>query len=411
MTFVVAALVAIFIPIALLLALCTGYLLVLTVTAWFAPRSTELSAVEPKNRFAILVPAHNEEKLLPDLLSSLAELAYPKALYTVHVVADNCTDQTAQVAERSGAMTHVRTDSNNIGKGCALQWLFEQITQSDDTFDAALILDADSIVSTNFLAVMDAKLQDGANAIQAYYAVRDADSSWATGLRAAALAVLHYLRPQGRMILGLSAGLKGNGMVFRRTILANHAWSASVTEDIHYHMSLLLAGERVIFAPDAIVWAEIPTGLSDSNTQNERWEQGRLEMAKAYVPALLKRTLFPGAKGNGLSRSVLFDGAMEHIIPPFSILIGLNILAMMLSLGLWIIGNGMWAMGLSGAFFLAQVIYLISGMVLTKTSAKVYLAMLYLPLFLCWKIWLYIQVIIKPNKQGWVRTARIGEQR
>lgn len=396
-------------PLVGLLAVWIGYLMLLTLCAWFAPRSTRLPA-NPKNRFAVLIPAHNEEKLLPDLLASLRKLGYPAEKYAVHVVADNCSDQTAQVAEDGGAIAHVRFNTVEIGKGYALQWLFEKLEDEGHDFDAAVILDADSIVSPNFLNVMDAKLQEGAEAIQAYYAVRDADRSWAVGLRSAALSVLHYLRPQGRTVLGLSVGLKGNGMVFSRELLARNQWSASLTEDIEFHMSLVLTGAKVAFAPDATVWAEIPTTLADSNTQNARWEQGRLELAKAYVPTLVKNSLFPARKEKELSRTVLFDCAMEHLIPPFSVVLGVNLLVILVALARLFV-TGQWSnLYIALAFFFMQVLYLFSGMILTKTPLSVYRAILFVPAFLCWKIWLYVKVLIKPDQGEWTRTKRVGEQ-
>ncbi|MEM7127653.1 MAG: glycosyltransferase family 2 protein [Chloroflexota bacterium] len=386
------------------LAVWVGYLLLLTVCAWFTPSSTKPPTKSPQNRFAILIPAHNEEKLLPGLLANLAQLDYPKELYDIFVVADNCMDNTASLARATGSIVYERFDTKNVGKGCALQWLLGQILDDDRDFDAATILDADSLVSSNFLRIMDAKLQQGALAIQAYYAVRDAEQSWTASLRASALAVLHYLRPQGRMLLGASAGLKGNGMVFHKSILVEYKWSASVTEDIEYHMSLILGGQRVLFAPDAVVWAEIPNSLSESNTQNVRWEQGRLEMAKVYVPRLLKRIFLPGP--NLGSRFVLFDAVMEHIIPPFSILLGLSGISLILALLI----DTTASVNLVTFIFVGQFIYLTSGMVLADVPRKAYLAMFYLPLFLGWKIWLYVRLFVRPEKKGWVRTRRIGEQ-
>ena len=159
----------------------------------------------------------------------------------------------------------------------------------NEPHDAILIMDADSSISPNFLRVMDARLARGERVIQSYYAVRDPEQSWSVSLRYVALAALHYLRPLGRMVLGGSMGLKGNGMVFAADILKKHEWSASITEDIEFHMALVLDGERVMFAPDAVVEAEMPQDLAGSQTQNTRWEQGRLEMARTYVPKLLRQ--------------------------------------------------------------------------------------------------------------------------
>ena len=203
-----------------LLALIVGYLIMLATAAGRAPRQTRPQQGQPAKRFLILVPAFNEERLLPELLQSLDQLDYPAELYSVHVVADNCTDQTAAVARREGAVVHQRTDDTLKGKGYALQWLLGELWAAGEVHDAVLFLDADSIVSQNFLSVMAARLAQGERVIQAYYTVRDPGESWAGGMRYAGLAALHYLRPQGRMVLGGSAGLKGNGMVIARAILS-----------------------------------------------------------------------------------------------------------------------------------------------------------------------------------------------
>jgi len=208
-----------FIQILLLLAgasaaILVAYLLLLACAALLAPRATPAAEASSRPRFLILIPAHNEERLLPRSFSSLAELRYPPECYHVHVIADNCSDQTAALARTAGAAVHERQDSTRMGKGHALQWLLEQLRQQADPHDAVIILDADSVVSPNFLNVMAARLARGERVVQAYYTVRNPQKSIAVGLRFSALAALHYLRPQGRMVLGASAGLKGNGMMF-----------------------------------------------------------------------------------------------------------------------------------------------------------------------------------------------------
>lgn len=193
------------------LAAIVSYLLLLTAAALAAPRSTRLRPDAPTSRFVIMVPAHNEERLLPQLLQNLSQLDYPHELYTVHVVADNCTDRTAELGRQGGATVHERFNSELRGKGYALEWLLQRIWEHGEPHDAVLILDADSVVSANFLRVMDTRLAGGERVIQGYYAVRQPEGAWSTGLRAVALTLLHYLRPQGRMMLGGSTGLKEIG--------------------------------------------------------------------------------------------------------------------------------------------------------------------------------------------------------
>ena len=377
------------------LALMIAYLLLLTCAALLAPRATKQRQGGPTYRFLIMVPAHNEERLLPGLLANLRQIDYPKSLYAIHVVADNCTDRTAELARAGGAVVHERVDDQQRGKGYALQWLIQQVWDSAVPHDAALILDADSIVSPNFLTVMDARLACGERAIQAYYAVRDPQGSWSASLRSVALAALHYLRPLGRMVLGGSAGLKGNGMVFAAEILRAHQWSASLTEDIEYHMALILAGRRVMFAPDAVVWAEMPSTLKASHTQNARWERGRQEMVRQYVPRLLHVALE--------RRSfLLFDSAVEQIIPPFSLVAAASLGALLGAIALQNIAGlvfGAWLL-------LGQAVYILTGLWLSGAPKKVYQALLYSPAFVVWKVWLYLRVLIGLDRKGWIRTAR-----
>jgi cellulose synthase/poly-beta-1,6-N-acetylglucosamine synthase-like glycosyltransferase len=378
-----------------ILALMVGYLLMLTGAAWFARRQTAGVSHNPDQRFAILVPAHNEERLLPSLLQSLADLEYPASLFSVHVVADNCTDRTAEYARQGGARVYERVDAERRGKGYALEWLIEQLHREHITYDAIVILDADSIVSKNFLEVMGARLARGEQAIQAYYAVRDPASSWSASLRSVALSALHYLRPLGRSVLGGSAGLKGNGMVFAASIIERHRWTASLTEDIEYHMTLILAGRRVTFAPDAIVWAEMPSSLAGSRTQNIRWERGRQEMLRYYVPRLLRAAL---AKRSFL----LFDAAIEQLIPPFSLVAAASAACLVAA----IILRDMPAVWVGLALVLGQILYTLAGLWLTRVPWRVYQALLYAPLFIAWKVWIYLRVSLGLDQKGWIRTAR-----
>lgn len=377
------------------LAAIVGYLLLLTIAALFAKRATAPRSGSPTSCFAIMIPAHNEQLLLPKTLTNLAQLDYPQELYTVHVVADNCSDATAAVARAHGATAHERFNSELRGKGYALEWLLQRIWESGEPHDAVLILDADSVVSPNFLRVMDARLARGERVIQGYYAVLQPEGAWSAGLRAVALTVLHYLRPQGRMALGGSTGLKGNGMVFAADILRQHRWTASLTEDIEYHMELILAGERAMFAPDAIVWAEMPDSLRAAQSQNERWEKGRMEMVRRFVPRLL---------GQAARRRsfLLFDAAVEQLIPPFSVVAGASVGLLLAALAL----RSPVGIALATAIVLGQTIYVFTGLFLAQAPWTVYKSLLFAPAFVAWKLWLYVRLMLGVKPRSWVRTAR-----
>lgn len=372
--------------------------------------------------FLILIPAHNEEKLLPRLLQSVAALDYPPTSYAAHVVADNCSDQTAAVARQMGATVHERTDTQLRGKGPALQWLLQRIWTSRLPHDAVVILDADSYVSSNFLRVMAEQLAAGKRVIQAYYGVDAPERTRNVALRYAAFAVLHYLRPLGRVVLGGSAGLKGNGMVFAADVLRHHAWSAALTEDIELHMKLLLSGEPVSFAPQATVWAEMPDSAAQAESQHARWESGRLQMARHYVPQLLRAAWRVGRQGEWRRAYLYLDAAIEHTIPPLAICGTLIILSLLAGVGLYFI-NMRWfehsalAKALSSANVLVSIallagllVYVFAGLWLVKAPRTVYRSLLAAPIYIVWKSrqYLSLALLLAVNKQrpSWTRTAR-----
>jgi len=400
-------------------AILVAYLLVLTGAALRAPRVTASIEANCPMRFMILIPAHNEELLVPSLFASLAELRYPAECYRIHLIADNCSDHTAAVARAAGAVVFERQDPARPGKGNALQWLLEQPEHLVEQYDGLIILDADSVVSANFLNVMAARLARGENVVQAYYAVRHPEQSFAAGLRFNALAALHYLRPQGRMVLGASAGLKGNGMMFAAPVLASHTWSASVTEDIELHMALLLDGQRVTFAPDAVVWAEMPDSLAKSESQHQRWESGRLTLARRYVPQLLGAALGALKAGRPHWAFVLLDAVMEHLIPPFAILVGASGLLLAVSVLLWA-GAAFGLTHVRGSasalaelnvvvgvsLLLGQVLYLLAALRLVDAPPSAYWQLLYAPIYILWKARQYLRTVFSQASQTWVRTPR-----
>jgi cellulose synthase/poly-beta-1,6-N-acetylglucosamine synthase-like glycosyltransferase len=404
----------------LILSLFVGYLLLLTIVAWWTSRKIDTQLNDPAHHFLVLIPAHNEEKLLPDLLENLNQLDYPGELYSIHVVADNCTDETAVIAKQNGAIPHERFDAHNPGKGFALQWFLQNFSTDIEAHDALIILDADTIVSDNFLKAMSTRLDNGERVIQAYYAVRNPDKTWGIGLRYAALAVLHYLRPLGRTRLGGSAGLKGNGMVFATDIMQQYEWSDSITEDIEFHMTLILGGERVSFAPEATIWAEMPETLAGAATQNVRWERGRMQMMQVYVPQLLKAAWSSVRHGQFSRTYLLLDAVMEHLIPPFSVLAALSGLCVFLNMLIIAFGYLFYdaipfanflfvSMWLGIGLIVGQAVYLLTGLKLVGAPKSVYLALLKMPVFVAWKVWHYVRVLLGLDSHEWVRTTRNNE--
>jgi hypothetical protein len=401
-----ATIVAVDVPGALL-ALISGYLVTTTAAAWWARHQgggqTPLPA-SPTHRFVVLVPAHDEERLIGSTVDSLRALDYPSNLVGVHVVADNCSDGTVAIARAHGAEVHERVAPDDPGKGPALQWLLDRLRSHGERPDAVVIVDADTTVNANFLRVMDAKLTEGHDAIQAYYAVRDAAATPTTAFRAAALAARHYLRPLGRTALGGSAGLYGNGMVFEADLLTEHGWSNHLTEDIELQLELLLDGTRVAFAPDAVVEAEMPATVDASRTQHQRWERGRLDMARRYAPRLFRQAV----ASRGADRFAAADTLADQLLPPFSIIVAATAAWSALAVARGVIGpRRSWspvvvAVGLVGV----QSAYVVSALKMVSAPPAVYRSLLGAPRLVAWKLRLWAEMVLRPGRATWIRTAR-----
>ena len=139
----------------------------------------------------------------------------------------------------------------------------------------------------------------------------------------------------------------------------------------------------------------MPSSLKAARTQNVRWERGRQEMVRQHVPRLLRAAL---ARRSFL----LFDAAVEQIIPPFSLVAAASLLLLIGALALQSIPAV-----LLGIFLLVgQAMYILAGLGLSGAPKKVYYALLYAPVFIVWKVWLYLRVLIGLDRKGWTRTAR-----
>ena len=309
------------------------------------------------------------------------------------------------MAREHGAEVHERTDLAVPGKGPALGWLVDRLVDGGEPIDAMVIVDADTSMAPEFLRAADAAIAGGGSAWQAYYTVRHPDLSPSTALRHAALVLRHYVRPLGRTVLGGSCGLFGNGMVFRSEVLRERRFSAHLTEDVEFQLELLLQGEIVRFMPDGVVEAEMPSTLDAARTQNERWELGRLQLARRYVPELARRALRPGQE----HRPALVDATLDQLVPPLSVLAAATS-AVVVGSAL-VGGRGSSRMGrvgltLAGASVFGLLVHVFGGLKLARVPRSVYVALLHAPRLVVWKVGLWLRVLLRPDGVSWTRTQR-----
>ena len=244
--------------------------------------------VNKEHRFMAIIPAHNEEAVIGNLIESLKSQNYNKDLYDIYVIADNCTDNTAKVSRKLGAIVYERFDETKKTKGYALDWFLQQKIKEDAPYDAICIFDADNIVDKNFIKAMNKKLCQGEDVVQGYRDIKNPADNWITSGYALFYWTNHRFYHLARYNLGLSPMLNGTGfMVNFNIIKENNGWKTlTLTEDIEFSLQRILKGKRLGWATDAIVYDEQPTGFKQSWSQRSRWTVGHMQCIKEYTGKL-----------------------------------------------------------------------------------------------------------------------------
>ena len=247
---------------------------------------------EKQNRYAILIAARNEEAVLPHLLDSITAQDYPAHLIRTFVVADNCTDRTAELAAAHGATVFSRFNKQQVGKGYALNYLLSRIDETEglSSFDTFLIFDADNLLEPDYVRQINRVASDGYDAFCGYRNSKNFGANWLSAGYG-----LWYLHDsvhmnRSRMRLGTPCAVNGTGFGFTRSLLERMGgWNFfTLTEDIEFTTWCATRGIRVGYCHDAVLYDEQPTSLSVSIRQRTRWVQGGLQVSIRYAKDLLK---------------------------------------------------------------------------------------------------------------------------
>jgi cellulose synthase/poly-beta-1,6-N-acetylglucosamine synthase-like glycosyltransferase len=281
-------------------------------------RKKEPLSVEPKKSFALIVAAHNEEQVIQDIIHSLNRLDYPKELYDIFVVADNCTDKTAAKSKSAGAIVYERFNKTKRGKGFALEWMFDKIFKLDRKYDSVVIFDADNLASRNFLKEMNNKLCQGFKVVQGYLDSKNPHDTWMAGSYSIGFWTSNRMFQLSRKNLGLSNQLGGTGFCIDTNTLMELGWGATcLTEDLEFTCKLVLNGHKVGWAHDAVVYDEKPLTLAQSWWQRKRWMQGFADVNSRYFFKLLK-------KGIKEFNFTAIDCALYSVQPMIIIVLGIS---------------------------------------------------------------------------------------
>jgi cellulose synthase/poly-beta-1,6-N-acetylglucosamine synthase-like glycosyltransferase len=383
------------------------YFLFLTAVAlasMLSRRRADLPEGEPRSRFLVLVPAHDEETGIATTVASCLAADYPQALFNVLVIADNCTDRTASVAAGAGARVVERFDETKKSKGYAIEYLIGQLTASGefDALDAIVVIDADTTIDADLLRRFDARLRAGQDWIQCYYTVSNPDQSWRTRLMTYAFSLFNGVIPLGLTALGSSAGLRGNGMCFSTRGLRRRPWASyGLSEDMEFTWMLRVGGELIAFEPRCQVYgAMVSTGGKAAAIQRGRWEFGRSEVRRKYLMPLVRSGRI-GLADKLLSVLEISIPPMASLLSVFAALAVVDVLA-----ALYILpaasGAGRALLAWAAIMCVAVGLYAVSPFVAMRLPLRYAATLARAPVYIAWK--LLVRLAGRPT--GWVRTPR-----
>lgn len=276
--------------IAVLFTVCYAYQYVYILVGCFVKPRT-FREVTPHHRFAILISARNEQSVIGHLLDSVNAQSYPRELIDAYVIADNCTDKTEQIAAEHGALVYRRDDTEHIGKGYALSFLFHQLENEGtfDRYDGFFVIDADNILHPDFVREMDKCMSEGHRIITCYRNSKNYGTNWITSGYA-----LWFLREarhlnNPRFILGTSCAVSGTGFLVHKDVIKRQGgWRHFLlTEDIEFSVDSILHGEKIAYCHGAMLFDEQPITFAQSWRQRMRWSKGFLQVVRKYGTKLI----------------------------------------------------------------------------------------------------------------------------
>lgn len=318
-------------------------------------RDRKLPKTGTKRHFAAIIAARNEEAVIENLLDSLKKQNYPQDLLDIIVVADNCTDHTADVARAAGAIVYERFNKIKVGKGFVLQFVFERILKERDIYDAFCVFDADNVVDKQFFNEMNKVIDAGYEVAQGYRDMKNPSDSWVSGGHSIFYWMENRFFNSARDFLGLSSTINGTGFMVTASLIKEIGYDTyTCTEDIEFTIQSVLAGRRVGWAPNAKVYDEQPVTLSQSMRQRIRWTNGLIQCFCRYIGPLSKRVIakpdwvtvdlmiyllsFPAMLFGMLSAAMSVAFVFFRIFDPVGSFVNLLILMVGMFAGCWLVG-------------------------------------------------------------------------
>jgi len=385
--------------VASVLLLLPAAILLIEVLAAVLPETAEAderNAAAP--RTAILVPAHDEAGQIGDTVRALAADLPPGA--SIVVIADNCSDQTAKLATQAGATAIERCDPDRVGKGHAISFGLQNLAA--DPPEVVILVDADCRVSPGGLSILARAASKSGRPIQAEYLIAaPLNASPLVVVGALAILLRNRVRPRGLRRLNLPCHLTGSGMAFPWRLLRDAPDTGSLlVEDLVMGIEIALQGHPAKSCPAVHVSSDLPQGRAAGLRQRRRWEHGQLHTLATYVPRLI-------AAGVAKRRLPLIGLGLDLLVPPLALLVILQIAMLGLATaaasfgGASIVPAALSALGLLVVGSAVIISWIAFG---RRTLAFRHLMLI--PIYLVWKVPLYVALLLKGKQKRWERTER-----
>jgi len=301
-----------------ILFLCYSYQIFYTIVPFSIKPRRHREPIK-KHRIGILIAARNEEAVIGNLLDSIAAQDYPRELIRPFVIADNCTDKTAKIAEERGATVFERFNKEKIGKGYALDYAIDKLHENGEwsEIDGFIVLDADNLLTNNYITEMNKTFNDGFEAFTSYRNSKNYGDNWISAgyglwyIRESKF--LHY----ARMLLHSSAAISGTGFFVSRSLLDRfNGWKFYLlTEDIEFSMFAIINGVRIGCSVNAELYDEQPVTFEQSYKQRLRWSKGFFQVWKKHGKELIK--------GIFKHRKFAFFDMTMNVMPAFLLTVAL----------------------------------------------------------------------------------------
>ncbi len=292
------------------------YWVPLLAARWARPPvpSPKFKTSDKKPSLLVVSPCRNSGECIPGLVECLRKQTYPTALVRVLVLADNCSDNSADVARSLGVEVYERKNSTIKTKGAALNELLDRRLRHE-TFDAITILDIDSRVGSEFLEQVSTSIRQGSEVTQAVLMTKNPQESDLTRIGDAAQAITR-VHQVGRRILGLPPCLQGSGLTITRSTLNRLKWFLATkdhtSDDVEINIRCLLNNISILYALDQHVVIDVPIHVNSLRSQKRRWSASSIVLAWVYFWPMLRKAL----KGDWYTLEGIFSVLLS---PPFSV--------------------------------------------------------------------------------------------